>query len=134
MAYAGYFIAIDGDQLPFSYMKHDSYKVSPNQRQDLDSYTDQLGYLHRNALDHVPTKAEWQSPIMEYAQFKVMMNFFVSKYTIYKERKVPATYYDFETDTYKSGQFYMPDYSVEVYHANSTNFIVNPITFKIIEY
>ena len=134
MAYAGYFIALDGDILPFEYMKHDSYKVSPNQRQDLDSYSDQLGYLHRNSLDHVATKAEWQSPVMKYEKFKIMMNFFVSKYTVYKERKLNATYYDFETDTYKSGTFYMPDYAVEVYNANSTTFTVNPITFKIIEY
>ena len=134
--FQGYFLKFGNDILPLSYMKVDSYKVEPNKRLDLDSYQDQLGILNRNVLDHTVTKAEWQSVQMPYSKFKVMMNFFYSKYTSVKERKVSCEYYDFETDTYKQGVFYIPDYAVQVYYADSTkkDFWVREITFKIIEY
>lgn len=134
--FSGYFIKFGSDILPMAYMKVDSYKVEPNKRLDLDSFQDQLGVLNRNVLEHTATKAEWQSPPMKYDKFRVMMNFFHSNYSSVKERKVNCQYYDFETDSYKDGVFYMPDYAVQVYYAEPSkrDFMVREVTFKIIEY
>lgn len=134
MAYNGYLIKFGADILPLSYMKADSYKIDPNKMLDLDSYQDQDGILHRTVVDHTATKAEWQSPVMKYNDFKIMMNFFSSKYNPIKERKVSVNYYDFASDSYKTGTFYMPDYAIQVLHASSVDMLIQPVTFKIIEY
>ena len=37
---------------PDTYIAEGGYEIKPNQRQDLDSYTDQTGLTHRNAIPH----------------------------------------------------------------------------------
>ena len=48
--------------IPNKYISLTSYVSTPNQRQDLDSYQDNLGKLHRNTLDHTRSKLEWNTP------------------------------------------------------------------------
>lgn len=59
MAYGGYLVKVGNYVIPMTFIKADSYKIS-HKIQDLDSYRDANGLLHRNALSHVPDKLEFE--------------------------------------------------------------------------
>ena len=63
MAYNGFLIKVGDYIIPFKYMKADSY-TAYRSIQDLDSYRDANGQLHRTALSHVPNKVEFETPPM----------------------------------------------------------------------
>ena len=48
--------------IPNKYISLASYVSTPHQRQDLDSFQDDEGRLHRNTLTHTRSKLEWNTP------------------------------------------------------------------------
>ena len=60
MAYNGYLIKVGDYKIPHSYISAESYSAYRN-IQDLDSYRDGNGKLHRTALSHVPNKVEFET-------------------------------------------------------------------------
>ena len=88
-------------------IKADTYKITPNARQDLDSYRDANGLLHRNALTHTATIVEFDTIPMWDTKFSEMMNAVVVNYTNYVERCGTGSYYDEENRTTKTGTFYL---------------------------
>lgn len=136
MAYSGYHLKFGNTILPYKYIKLATYKSSPNQRLDLDSYRDSDGVLHREVLSHTASKIEWETPYLtniDVAEMNAIFNAAMSNQT---ERKVSVTYYNEENDTYKTGTFYMPDVQYTVYHADLDNkrLIYSPIRIALIEY
>lgn len=115
MAFQNYLMRIGGTALPYDLIQIGSYKATPNQRQDLDSYRDNSGFLHRNTLAHTATKIEFNTVPMTEAQKESLMQIFRSNFSSEKERKLSANYYDPETSTYKTGTFYMPDIEFQLY-------------------
>lgn len=86
-------------------IKADSYKITPNARQDLDSYRDAEGVLQRNALKHTATIIEFDTIVMHEPKMQELMNSI--KYTHDAERDATCSYFDPETGTTKSGHFYL---------------------------
>lgn len=131
MAFQGYFIKVGNYTIPLTYMKLESYTSMPDQRQDLDSYRDADGYLHRNVLPHTATKIEFETPYMRRTDMQKLIQGIRSNLTNNLARSCTVTYYDDETDSYKTGTFYMPGtleykwYNVEIYA---------PTRFAFIEY
>lgn len=123
-----------GTPLPKTYIRVESYKATPDQRQDLNSYVDANGYLHRNALPHTRTKVEWETPYLTNTQVAQMNEIFRNAMTNTTERKVTVYYYDNETDSYTSGEFYMPDAQYTIYNADDRRILYAPIRFALIEY
>ena len=67
MAYAGYLLKIGTYQIPHSIIRAESYKAYVNM-QDLDSYTDADGYLHRFPVVLKVAKVELETkPLLTYA-------------------------------------------------------------------
>lgn len=132
MAFNGQFYLKAGNYpIPLEYMKLDSYKTSPDQRQDLDSYRDADGYLHRNVLPHTASKVEFETPPMHVADFRALIDGIRANYIDALSRDVNLTYYDDDTDTYKTGHFYMPaTMTYEVYNKD----IYNSFRIAFIEY
>ena len=108
MAFQGYYIKVGNYTIPLTFMKLESYKSAPNQRQDLDSYRDANGYLHRNVLSHTATKLEFETPYLTFKDMRSLIQNIRANYTDELARTVELTYYDEETDSYKTGTFYMP--------------------------
>lgn len=108
MAFQGYLIKVGNYTIPLTFMKLESYKSAPNQRQDLDSYRDANGYLHRNVLSHTASKLEFETPYLSMKDMRSLIQNIRANYTNELERACELTYYDEETDTYKTGSFYMP--------------------------
>jgi hypothetical protein len=132
MAYNGYLLKAGSTIIPLSFIRYDTYHIQPKQRQDLDPYRDVNGVLHRNVVDNMPSVIEFSTPTLYASQLQEFLNLIRDNYSSSKERKLEVTYYDPETDSYKSGDFYMaqPDFSIKqiidgkiMYNEMTINFI-----------
>ena len=134
MAYQGYLIKVGSYTIPLSLIKADSYSVFMSIT-DLDSYVDANGVLHRNALDHVANKVEFETvPMLDHAQFANFMSNIRSQFTIPKERKANVECYIPETDSYVTQEMYMPDIKPQMYLASSTEIQYDAVRLAFIGY
>lgn len=88
-------------------IKTGSYDITPNARQDLDSYRDADGILRRTALSHTATIVEFDTIILDEEDMRVLMHAIVLNYINFNERDAECTYYDPETGQMKTGHFYL---------------------------
>lgn len=88
-------------------IKAESYNITPNARQDLDSYRDADGILQRNALRHTATTIEFDVKMLKESEMRLLMNSIVSNYLNYNERDAQCQYFDTETGQIKEGHFYL---------------------------
>ena len=130
MAFSNYFIKVGDYKIPLSFLRASTYKSSSNV-QDLDSYRDANGYLHRNVLPHTAHKVEVETTYLTNAQFRTLWDNIKANMTNVLNRDVPLKYYDEESDSYKTGSFYMPG-TMEYTHMNKE--IYEPVRLAFIEY
>lgn len=116
MAYKGYLIKVGNYEIDDGkYIKPKSYSPYIN-TQDLDSYVDANGNLHRNVLDHYRCKVEWETPpMLTNTQFAELMKNIRANFTVPKERKAKVTLYIPELDDYVTQDMYMPDPKPQMY-------------------
>lgn len=139
MAYNGYLIKLGGSSgtpLPMKFIKLDGYNISPNQRMEAEAGRAVTGLLHRTTVQHTASKIEINTPYMTNLDVNEMMTMFRNAWTSTLERKLDLEYYDNETDSYKTGTFYMPDIKFEIDHIETAlNMIVyKEIRIAFIEY
>lgn len=95
--------------IPNKFISLSSYVSTPHQRQDLDSFQDNEGRLHRNTLTHTRSKLEWNTPPLRERELKQLQDILNSGIINSKERKLKIIHYCFDTHTYEKSVFYMPD-------------------------
>lgn len=97
------------------WIKADSYKVQRTVI-DLDAYRDTDGVLHRQALDHVPIKVEFETPpMLTNEDFAELMNAIRHEMSSKLERKITVKCYMPELDDYITQECYMPDIVPQIY-------------------
>lgn len=136
MAFDGYLLKLSGDTLPLKYIYKESYKVTPNRRQDLDPKRDETGKLHRNTLSHTASTIEFTTKPMWNNEMAALMSFIRSRYTNTSEKKVSVKYYCPDTNSYKTGNFYVPDleFSMNYVDSKKNMILYNSMTIEFIEY
>ena len=130
MAYNGYLIKVGGSSgtpLPMQYIKIEGYNITPNQRMESEAKRAVTGILHRTTVAHTASKIEFNTPIMTNRDMDAMMSLFRSAWTSVAERKLNLQYYDMETNSYKTGTFYMPDIKFQIDHIDES---INLIYYK----
>lgn len=135
MAYQGYLLKVGNYIIPTNrYIRADSYKIA-SKIQDLDSYRDENGTLHRFALEKISEVIEFETPAMlTNITMTTLWNNIRKNYIVAKERKVRATYYVPETDSYATKTMYFADPEYSIY-SNSEGIIrYNPLTIQLIGY
>lgn len=95
--------------IPNKYISIQSYVSTPHQRQDLDSFQDNEGHLHRNTLEHTRSKVEFNTPIMLEDDLATLDALISSAFTVPKERKLTIRFYCFDTHSYDEAVCYIPD-------------------------
>lgn len=116
-------------------IKAETFKTTPNARQDLDSYRDTEGVLQRNALSHTATIVEFDTVPMWDNKFSAMMNAITSSYSNINERDSTATYFDEENQTTKTGHFYLDsNFQVSVMQQWGNRTLYDSCHFKFVEY
>lgn len=120
--------------IPNKYISLTSYVSTPNQRQDLDSYQDNWGKLHRNTLDHTRSKLEWNTPPLFERELFSLQNILNSGIINAKERKLKIIHYCFDTHTYEQGEFYMPDITFTPLLIRNGEVLMDKVRLAFIEY
>ena len=132
--YQGYLIKVGNYTIPLSLIKADSYSVFMSIT-DLDSFVDANGYLHRNALDHVANKCEFETvPMLNHTQYAALMANIRSQFTVARERKASVTLYIPELDDYVTQDMYMPDIKPSMYLASAREIKYNAVRLAFIGY
>lgn len=139
MAYNGYLIKLGGSGgtiLPMQYIKVSEYNITPNQRMESEAKRAVTGHLHRSTVAHTATKVEFNSPIMTNMDMDNLMTLIRNAWSNTLERKLNLEYYDMETNSYKTGTFYMPDIKFNISRIDEDlNLIIyNETRFAFIEY
>lgn len=97
--------AITGER----YIEYGKYNATIN-IQDLDSYRDANGVLHRNALEHAPVKVEIETrDNLTNEELGTFMSSIRSNYTTAGERKANVRAFVPEINDYITQEMYMPD-------------------------
>ena len=116
MAYSGFLVKVGKYEIPTDrFMKSQSYKATLSV-QDLDSYRDANGVLHRTALEHRVNKIEFETPpLLTNADITELFGKIQENYTVPSERRFTAIVYVPELDEYVSQDMYMSDPSFAIY-------------------
>lgn len=134
MAYQGYLIKVGNYTIPHKYIKANSYNATLIV-QDLDSYRDANGVLHREALRHRANKIEFETPAMlTNKQMSEFLSNIRNNYTVPLERKSKVTLYVPELDDYITQEMYMPDPQFSIYGIFKETIYYNPTRIAFIAY
>ena len=119
MAYSGFLIKVGDYTVPFRYIETKKYKCGIK-GQDLDSYRDANGILHREALVNVAIKVEWETPndIEEEETLRPLMDNIRAQYTNRTEKKALVTAFMPEIGDYVTMDCYMPDVEYTIDYAD----------------
>jgi hypothetical protein len=128
MSFAGYFLKSNGKKIPLKYISPKSYKTIPDRQQDLDPYRDTDGYLRRKILPHKVTTIEFSTPYMYLADKMALQALLPSR------AKLTLEFWNDETNTYQTGDFYIPDVTYNVYRVEGTDILYMPIAYQFIQY
>lgn len=136
MAFNGSLIKLGSENFPLSFVYKDSYKITPNRRQDMDSQRNANGILIRNVLDHTASTISFTTKPMTNSDLASMMSFIRRKYINEKEKKLSITYYCPDLDDYKVGEFYLPDIEFPIMQVDVENRKIRygSFTLEFIEY
>jgi hypothetical protein len=134
MAYNGYLLKAGNTEIPLSFIRYDTYTIQPRQRQDLDPYRDVNGVLHRNVVENMPSVIEFNTPTMDSDKLQDFLDIIRENYDDSKERKIHLTYYDMESDSYRSGDFYMAQPNFKIRQIIEGKILYDEMTINFIGY
>ena len=129
MAFSGYLIKVGASgsevEIPLKYMRAETYIVTPNQRLEWSAERDVTGVLHRETTANKPPKIEFNTPLMTNSDINALNTILSTAYSNANERKLRVTYYDPESDSYKSHDCYMPDVHYEIRNVDTVKNVIN---------
>lgn len=113
--YSGFLLKIGGDVFDMGYIKEKTYTAYQSV-QDLDSYRDANGELHREALPHVPIKVEFETMPLDNDSYGAIMSIIKGNYLNELERKVSITAFIPELNGYVTQDAYMAEPQPKISH------------------
>lgn len=140
MAFTGYLIKVGASgyevEIPLKYMRAETYTVTPNQRLEWSAERDVTGVLHRETTPNMPPKIEFSTPLMTNSDINALNTILSAAYSVAAERKLRVTYYDPESDSYKTHDCYMPDVHYEMRMVDTVNNVIhyNELRYAFIGY
>ena len=137
MAYQGYLMQIGNFTITGSkYIQFATYEVT-KKVQDLDPYRDTAGFLHRNSLAHVPITVSFDlMPGLTNTEMNAFLGGIQANYINELERKVSATVYVPETDSYETQDMYLVEPALKIRNIDNRTNTINyeALTIKFVGY
>ena len=134
MSYSGFLIKVGNYTVPFRYIEAKKYKCGIK-GQDLDSYRDANGILHREALKNKAIKTEWEIPTgKEESELRELMDNIRSQYTNQIEKKALVTAWMPEIGDYVTMDCYMPDVEYTIDYADESTIEYSSFRLAFIGY
>lgn len=115
MGFSGNLVTFGGYTIPMELIKLDTYQVTYS-TQDLDSYRDLDGTLHRNVLNNKVGKVEFNTPYITGAKLEELMSGIRGAYGGTKEKTASCTFFVPELNSYITQKMYVPDITFKIYH------------------
>lgn len=135
MAFEGFLMKSFGTIFPHKYIQISTYQTTPSQRQDLDSYQDSKGNLHRTVVPHDRSKIVFKTmDNLKLAEKQEIQAFFNGAMTNARERKITLTYWNDEDNIYKTGSFYIPDVTYPIKRIMGNDIVYDSVEYHLIEY
>ena len=122
--------------VPMDFFALESYSATQDQRMESSANRATSGKLVRTTVEHTATKIEFKTPPITNREVAVLNGLLSAAYIDELERKVEARYYDPATDSYKTGEFYVPDVEYPIYRVDlETNTVYyKSLRYALIEY
>lgn len=125
--------------LPLQFIEWDSYKSTPNQREEIKAYRDD------NTRDLTRVTAEGKKSTIEFKlrsmwleekmEFQAWLGAGIENtQEAHEQRKIELEYWDDEENAYKTGYFYVPNIEYQIMHITDESIKYKSITIKFIEY
>lgn len=129
--FEGWLLKVDGKEFPTEYIAADTYTVTPDQKTDIDDYTDNDGVFHRNVLPAKATKIEFDLKPLRLYEMKQVSEFFPEN-----EDECFIEYWNPKKFCYQSGKSYIPDISYQIYmvYKEQKDILFQPTRVAFIEY
>ena len=132
MAFAGYLIKIGNKKIPTKYIAESSYYATSQQRQDLDSYRDNTGVLHRDVVENMPSKVEFKTMEgLTNEEMTEVWGIFQSEWSSSKELKAEVEFYEPLTGVYESEPMYLKMPKVQIDYIDGET---NTIYYKSVQF
>lgn len=115
MGYDGnllYIISREGKRIPFpeDYIFKESYNITPNQKQDINSKLAANYVLKRRVAKHRRSKVEWNLiPEIDNDELYGLQQLFLNNILNVDEENVRLRYFNPKKNDYDEGVFYSPD-------------------------
>lgn len=135
-AFQGWLLKFGNTILPNKFAAYSDYTCTPNQRTELDAYRNLNNLLRRDTSENYKTKIEFNTHPMYLPDKIEMQEVFNDGLLVEKERKYKVTYWNDEENTYKTGEFYMPDIDYKIINVDEENKMIlyDKIRIALIEY
>lgn len=131
--YSGFLLKIGNEIFNMKYIKEKTYKGYVSV-QDLDSYRDANGLLHREALSHVPIKCEFETIPLNNEQYEQIMDMIRRNYINELERKVTITAFILEYNGYVTQDAYMAEPQPQIQTIKDNKIQYAPLRIAFIGY
>lgn len=112
-------------EIPLKYMRAETYTVTPDQRMEWSAERDVTGVLHRETVQNLPPKIEFNTPLMTNADINTLNGIIRAAFTNYLQRNITIQFYDPERNQYWEWDCYMPDVKYHIRNADTANNIIN---------
>lgn len=130
--YKGYLLRIGNEAIPDKYIAESSYYVTPCQIQDLDSYRDNTGILHRTVVANTPSKVEFKTiDGLTNEEMKRLWGIFKRNFTAPEERKAKVTFYVPLDEDYIAEFMYLKNPKPQIDHIDSNT---NTVYYKGLQF
>lgn len=130
--YNGYLVMVGSSKIPTEYIAEESYYATIWQRQDLDSYRDNTGKLHRDVVANKPSKIEFKTiDGLTNEQIVEITNIFEKNFTVYSERKALISFYDPSHDCYFEEYMYLKDPKYQIDYIDKDS---DTVYYKSVQY
>ena len=139
--FRGYLIraVLSNEVLPLQYIKWDTYKTTPNQREEIKAYRDD------NTRDLTRVTAEGKKTTMEFKLrdmwLEDMMEFqgwlgrgIENLQEAHEQRKIELEFWDAEENVYRTAYFYVPNMDYTILRITDDSIRYKEQTIKFIQY
>lgn len=142
MGYDGnllYIISQTGKLIPFpeEYIFKESYNITPNQKQDINSKLNANYVLQRRVAKHRRSKIEFNTtPEIDNLELYTLNQLFLGNVLNQDEENVRIRYFNPKMNDYEEGTFYIPDigYAMKRTIPAEKRIIYASVRFALIEY
>ena len=138
MAFNGYLMRKAGTS-PYTYFPErlivaSSYQVTPNIRQDKDPTRDLSGVLHRAVVSARPSTIKFSTRELHLSDLQEIQTFFNACMVNSAERKIQLTFWDVDSNGYKTEYMYIPDVTYTIVYHTNNDIVYAPVDFELIGY